>query len=382
MHEGTFFKAGLLGLAASMLAFAASAATVNSTAPLKQNWVKRGVVFTPGFAGPASSKFVSSPSVVRLKDGRLRVYVWAADGTPPWLNGNHVILAAENDSTNPHKWTVVSKEPMVGPGGAGSIRDRGVGFPHVLPRDEGPWLMYFSNWGGDWTIKQQLMNRLGVATSDDQGLTWKVIKEDIIPSGAAGSFDAGAIPSAVVVQTGKDDYLMWYTAAEKYLRFGAVNQGLLHIGAARSRDGINWDKAGPALLSRVGETDPYETGLARPAVLKLGNTYHMWIGAYDMAPGSRPQKDTVNAAPSPAGTNRANSGSYRLEYARSQDGVNWTRFPDQPVIPLTPGGFDSISQTYASVVDMGEQLWLFYAGDGLGNTGVGLATLAKSELER
>jgi hypothetical protein len=60
--------------------------------------------------------------------------------------------------------------------------------------------------------------------------------------------------------------------------------------------------------------------------------------------------------------------------------MSWTRFPDQPVLSLTPGGFDSTSQTYASVVDMGEQIWLFYTGDGLGTTGVGLATLDKSEL--
>ena len=72
-------------------------------------------------------------------------------------------------------------------------------------------------------------------------------------------------------------------------------------------------------------------------------------------------------------------GSYRLEYARSTYGIHWTRFADQPIMPLTPGGFDSHSQTYASVVDMGDQIWLFYTGDGLGNTGVGLATLNKDE---
>ena len=49
-------------------------------------------------------------------------------------------------------------------------------------------------------------------------------------------------------------------------------------------------------------------------------------------------------------------------------------------MPLTPGGFDSTSQTYPSVVDMGDELWLFYTGDGLGATGVGLATLDKAAL--
>jgi len=73
-------------------------------------------------------------------------------------------------------------------------------------------------------------------------------------------------------------------------------------------------------------------------------------------------------------------GSYSIEYARSTDGINWTRFVDQPIMPLTPGGFASHSQTCPSVVDMGEQIWLFYTGDGLGGAGIGLTTLDKDEL--
>lgn len=372
----------LRGTALLALTVTASAATVESATPLQQNWVKRGLVAGPGFAGPASAKFVSAPSVIRLNDGRLRMYVWVAAGVPPWLTGNQIIIAAESDAANPFQWRVVSKAPLVGPDPASRIRDRGAGFPYVLPRSDGPWLMYFGTWGGDWTIRQQLTNRIGMAESRDEGLTWKVVNEDLLPSGPAGSFDAGAIPSVGIVRTGKDDYLMWYTAAEKYLRFGDVNQGIMHLGAARSRDGIHWQKLeGPALRAREGAADPYEACLARPAVLKLDGVYHMWFGVYDMAPGNRPKSTSpADNAPSPAGTNRTGAGSYRIEYARSTDAVNWTRFPDQPIFALTPGGFDSVSQTYVSVVDMGEQLWLFYTGDGLGATGVGLATLDKSEL--
>ncbi len=226
----------------------------------------------------------------------------------------------------------------------------------------------------DWTKRQELLNRLGVAESRDEGITWKVTKEDVLPSGPPGSFDAGAIPSGTVMQVGENDYLMWYTTAEKHIRFGATNQGVMHLGIARSRDGIHWTKhERPAMRAREATAEPYEACLARPAVLKLDGVYHMWFGVYDMAPGSRVDSGAPDAP--------AASGSYRLEYARSSDGLTWTRFPDQPVIPVTPGGFDSTSQTYASVVDMGEQIWLFYTGDGLGTTGVGLATLDKRELQ-
>jgi hypothetical protein len=241
MRKATRFIHCLLGITILAIAMAASAETVTSNVPLRQSWVKRGVILEPGFAGPRSSKFVSSPSVVRLEDGRLRMYVWVADGSPPWLHGRHIVIAAESDPANPFQWQVLSKE-AVGPDPASKIRDRGVGFPYVLPRTDGPWLMYFGTWGGDWTLKQELTNRIGLAVSHDKGLRWEVMKEDVLPSGPRGSFDAGAIPSVGVLQRGKDDYLMWYTAAERYLRFGEVNQGILNIGVARSRDGISWNK--------------------------------------------------------------------------------------------------------------------------------------------
>ncbi len=361
-------------------ALAVRAETVITTAPHGQQWQKRGVIAAPGFAGPQSSAFVSSPSVIRLENGRLRMYVWVADGAPPWLNGRHLIVAAEADPADPFTWEVVASEPMLGPDPASAIRDRGVGFPYVLPRDDAPWLMFYGTWGGDWQATQQLANRTGLALSHDEGLTWAVVDEDLLPSGTAGSFDAGAIPSVGVVRNAPDDYLLWYTAAEKYVRFGPVNQGLLHIGGARSRDGLQWEAFDdPVLLARVDAVDPYEACLARPAVIKLDGVYHMWLGVYDMAPGNRPSAQTGLDASREA-LIRETSGSYRLEYARSTDGVTWTRFADQPVIPLTPGGFDSTSQTYASVVDMGDELWLFYTGDGLGSTGVGLATLDKAQL--
>jgi hypothetical protein len=366
--------------AALSVAAATAAETVLTRAPHGQQWTKRGVVAAPGFAGPRSSAFVSSPSVVRLEDGRLRMYVWVADGSPPWLNGSHIVIAAEADPADPSKWTVLDR-PMVGPLPRSTIRDRGVGFPHVVPRDDGPWLMFYGTWGGDWQAKQELLNRTGLALSDDRGLTWRVVEEDLLPSGPRGAFDAGAIPSVGVVRSARDEYLMWYTAAEKYVRFGDVNQGILHIGGARSRDGLRWEGFDePVLRARVGNADPYEACLARPTVIEIDGVFHMWLGVYDMAEGSRPNADQGGPHRSRQALERVGAGSYRIEYARSSDGVTWTRFADQPILSLTPGGFDSTSQTYPSVVDMGDELWLFYTGDGLGATGVGLATLDKTAL--
>jgi predicted GH43/DUF377 family glycosyl hydrolase len=351
-----------------------------------QHWIKRGVVLSPGFAGPQSSKLVSSPSVVRLSNGRLRMYFWAADGVPPW-HGTHVILAAEADPANPFVWHLVSDKPMLGPDRGGNIRNRGVGFPFVLPRTDGPWLMYYGTWG-TWAQTEALSNRTGLAASDDGGLTWRVVRETVLPLGAPGSYDAGLTGSVDVLRESADRYLMWYTAGERYVRFGARNRGIVHVGAAQSRDGINWTKAPrPAIAARLESVDPYEAVVSKPYVLKIDGVYHMWFCVYAMAPGAKP---SAAAGPEYRGEQDRDRSKwerithaergYHIEYARSVDGVNWQRQADKPVMSLTPGGFDSRNQSYPAVIDMGTQLWMFYVGDEFGSTGIGLATLDKAEL--
>src|SRR5688572_33379445 len=52
-------------------------AKVTSKRPF-QRWIKKGQIMAPGFAGPKSQSRVSAPSVVQLKNGRLRMYFWAS----------------------------------------------------------------------------------------------------------------------------------------------------------------------------------------------------------------------------------------------------------------------------------------------------------------
>jgi predicted GH43/DUF377 family glycosyl hydrolase len=347
--------------------------------------VKRGVLIKPGFAGPQSAKLVSCPSVVKLSNGRLRMYFWAADGVPPW-HGRHVILAAEADPRDPFEWTLVSPKPLLGPDPSGNIRDRGVSFPFVLPQDDGPWLMYYGTWGS-WAPPEEISNRTGLASSNDQGLTWRVISETVLPLGPQGSYDAGLTGSVSVIREAPHRYLMWYTAGERYVHFGARNRGIVHIGAASSEDGIHWKKARePALRARLDSVDPYEAVLGKPNVLKLDGVYHMWFSVYAMPPGAHPAapeeryQPTQDADRSHWRDITSGEVGYHIEYARSTDGVHWERKFDQPVLSLTPGGFDSKNQSYPMVIDMGSQLWMFYVGNEFGSTGIGLATLEKSAL--
>jgi hypothetical protein len=339
-----------------------------------QPWVKRGVVITPGFAGPRSSFLVSAPSVVRLRNGRLRMYFWGSDSA----QGTRFIFAAEAAAEDPLHWQPISPEPMLGPAPSGNIRDHGAAFPSVVPRDDGPWLMYYAAWGS-WAPPGELPTRTGLAMSEDAGITWRVTHETVLPLGKRGSFDGGLTGGQSVLRTGKNEYLMWYTAGERYVPFAGENRSIVHTGFARSPDGIVWTKnPRPVISPREGAVDPFEAVTARPSVLKIDGVYHMWLGVYRMWPG---------AAPLAAGQTRPGAGGstpepvgYRMEYARSTDGIHWRREAGKPVFPLTPDGFDSRNQSYPAMVEVGDQLLMFYVGNRFGTTGIGLATLDKPHL--
>ena len=82
---------------------------------------------------------------------------------------------------------------------AATSADRGPAFPFVVPRDDGPWLMYYCTWGS-WAKPGGLSNRTGLAQSHDAGLTWERLEEPLLPLGPPGSFDAGITGSVCVIR--------------------------------------------------------------------------------------------------------------------------------------------------------------------------------------
>lgn len=317
-----------------------------------QPWVKKGRVLEPGVAGEKSTDRLSAPCVVRLKNGRLRLYFWTVG------KGKHYIFAAEADPEAPTRWRLVRDEPLLAPDPGSKVLDGGPSFPWVLPRTDGPWLMYFCAWGS-WAPPGELSNRTCLATSDDEGLTWKVAQAPLLPLGPKGSFDGGLTGSACVLRPAAKDYRMWYTAGERYEKIEGVNRGIVHIGYATSPDGVSWKRHPEPLLSpRLDKVKPYEAVVSKPSVVVLDGVYHMWLSVFSME-----------------------KKGYRLGYARSRDGIRWERALDQEILPLAPDGFDSANQSYPQVIEVGDELWMFYAGNQFGATGIGLATMKKSALQ-
>jgi len=321
---------------------------------LSQPWVKKGRILAPDALGSRFSRLVSTPSVVLLPNNRLRMFFWTRQGE----GDVRYIYAADASVENPYEWKLARPEPLLGPSASGTMRSRGAGFPFVLPRKKGGWLLYYNTWGS-WAPDGERPSRTGLAISHDQGLNWRVVNEAVLPLGKPGEFDAALTGSVCVLQTKTNRYDMWYTAGERYEPIGGAKELIVNIGYATSRDGITWTKpaANPALASRQHHTKPYETIVSKPFVLIKDGIYHMWYNARQM-----------------------DGRQYQLRYARSNDGLHWKAFHDQDVIPLTPGAFDSENQSYPDVIEVGDELWMFYTGNQIGSTGIGLATMKTSQL--
>ena len=84
-----------------------------------QLWTKKGRILAPGFAETRSTNLLSAPSLVKLKDGRLRLYFWARHGeghpsTPEGRRLKNYIYAAEASPDRPTEWTLADKRPHAG----------------------------------------------------------------------------------------------------------------------------------------------------------------------------------------------------------------------------------------------------------------------------
>ena len=67
--------------------------------------------------------------------------------------------------------------------------------------------------------------------------------------------------------------------------------------------------------------------------------------------------------------------SYRIGYARSLDLLNWKRDDSQMNLDVSENGWDSKMIAYPTVFELDGSTYMIYAGNGNGQTGIGLAKL-------
>ena len=119
---------------------------------------------------------------------------------------------------------------------------------------------------------------------------------------------------------------------------------------AESPDGIRWPGEGEV---QIAVKEPDEHGFGRPYVIdKPGGGYRMFYSV-----------------------RRRSLSAYRMGYAESLNGREWTRMDDQLGLDVTPGSFDSDAIMYAAPLDVDGTLYVFYNGNDFGRDGFAVARL-------
>ena len=148
----------------------------------------------------------------------------------------------------------------------------------------------------------------------------------------------------------KGIWRMWYVSLIKWEEKNNELKHYYHIKYAESLDGINWKKEGKICIDFK---NTLEYAIARPCVIKRGNTYKM---LYSYRAGEK-------------------NLTYRIGYAESMDGINWERMDEKMNLSISESGWDSEMVCYPYVFEYNDKLYMLYNGNGYGKTGIGLAVL-------
>jgi hypothetical protein len=303
-------------------------------------WEKKGLVFNVDGSFEWNKSHAQVPVVDTLED-RLRIYFATRNSF-----GKSNISFIEVEKTNPKKIIFECRDILLPFGNLGSFDDSGI-MPSSIINVNNKKYLYYIGWTTRQTVPYQ--NAIGLAISEDRGLTFSKISEGpIISVNHIEPYFSGT--SFVIFEN--DIFKMWYLSCIKWSVFEGKTEPIYNIKYAESKNGIDWLQTAKVAI----ELNADEGGLVSASVIKIDGIYKMWFGKRKK---SNYRENIEN--------------TYRIGYAESIDGIIWIRKDDNAGIDLSKSGWDSEMISYPYVVKYNNELHMFYNGNGFGNSGFGYA---------
>jgi predicted GH43/DUF377 family glycosyl hydrolase len=300
-------------------------------------WTKRGLIYGPAGDSSWAQAWALQPTPLLRPDGTIRVFTGFRT-----LEGVSRVGFVDLSAADPSRVLRVSERPALDTGRPGAFDENGVVPCAVVERD-GALYLYYAGYQLGQKVKFYVFG--GLAISHDGGETFRRHSEAPICDRRDGELFFRVIHS-IMFEGGR--WRVWYGGGDSYEMEGGRQLPVYNIRYTESADGLNF--AGEyRVCVDMERDDEYRVG--RPYVIKDGGLYRMFYSA---------------------GTKQ---GGYRLAYAESSDGHNWTRKDDEVGITLSESGWDSETQAYPAIVRYGEQTYLFYNGNDYGREGFGYAVL-------
>ena len=308
-------------------------------------WNKKGLIYEPNTSFEWNSKgYASVPTVYKISEDVLRIYFTARD-----IDNKTNISYIEVEADEPSNILYIHEKSVLSLGKIGMFDDCGAMVSHVIDVDDEVW-MYYIGWNVRNTIAYH--NSIGLAISKDGGITFEKFSEGPLFD---RTYQEPYFNAAPFVLKENDDWKMWYLSNTKWMEYEGKSEPFYHIKYAESENGIDWKREGKVAIDYKDEN---ECGIVRACVLKDDNIYKMWY-AHRNLQNYRTNKNS----------------SYRIGYAESDNGIDWTRKDENVGIDVSESGWDSEMIEYPFVYDHKGKRYMIYNGNTFGKTGFGYAVL-------
>lgn len=301
------------------------------------SWVQLGLVYVPDGRWAWSQTHAQAPSAIVLRDV-IRVYYATRD-----RDNRSRPSFVEVDRDDPRRVIRVYDRPVMDLGEPGTHDEDGVLASHLVQQDGELW-MYYGGVSRGGTVPYRMS--IGLARSQDGGLTFdRVFKGPVVDR----TPDEPYMTMAPYVLRFRSEWRMWYGSGIRWVDVEGKYEPVYAIKMAHSIDGMRWRQTNHLCIEPSNE---FEAN-TRPSVMMRDDGYEMWFSYRQ----SRDYRD--------------GSGSYRIGYAASTDGVKWTRLEDPTDLRPTGSGWNSVTMSYPNVVAVDGRQIMFHNGDGFGRSGFG-----------
>jgi len=303
-------------------------------------WEKKGLIFSPE-RNEGFNSHIQVPTVL-VKDDRLRVYYAAR-----YQSGKSYTCYLDLDINDFRKVLNIYDKEILTSGKPGTFDDEGI-MPSEIILHENKYYFYYSGWNQRVSIPYH--NATGLAVSEDGGHSFSRLYDGPILDRIATEPYLAVTPC---ILKEKNLWRMWYISGLKWVEINDHFEPVYAIKYAHSIDGINWRRDSKICIPQNHELEAF----SRPSVIKKNDIYCMWFCFRD----SHDYRD--------------GKGSYRMGYAESNDGIEWQRMDEKAGIDISrnKSDWDGKMICYPYIVKVRNDYYLFYNGNGFGQSGIGYA---------
>ena len=310
-------------------------------------WEKLGQIFIPDRQQAWSQTHAQVPTIDVLSDNIWRIYYSARD------SGNQSRISYfDVEAGNPRHVLYRHDSPIMELGKLGTFDDAGM-MPSSIVKVNGVKYLYYTGWSVCKSVPYQ--NSIGLAVSFDDGKTYERAGQG--PVLGLSLHEPYFIGTATVIYE-NGLWRNWYAACTGWEMIDGKAEPRYHLRYAESFDGIEWRRKGDVAIDYK---DNNEGGLVRATVVRDGERYLMWYSRR----GALGYRNVLRH-------------SYRIGYAESSDGIRWQRLDEQAGIEVSNFGWDADMIAYPNVVLSDSTSFLFYNGNGFGQSGIGVAKRSRT----